>query len=255
MVLETKAMDIDTREGRIELAAILRWAQRLGLSEGIANHFSFAPTPDTDQFLVNPFGYHWSEVVASDLVLVDKDGNILEGSNVVEETAFFLHSRLHVANPKARCVLHTHMPFATALCLLENGQLEMISQNAIRFYGRIAYIDEYNGSISDQAEGDRLVAEMGEHEVAFLGSHGVMVTGPTIGEAFDDLYYLERACQAQVIALSTGRRLRRLPDQMIRDALPAMQGINRKSAFLHLESIKRILDREEPEYASTLPTR
>ena len=243
-------MTVNIQEARIELAAAVRWADRLGLNEGISNHFSFAPTPQGDRFLVNPYGYHWSEIVASDLVLVDKDRNILEGGDAVEDTAYFIHSRLHLANPKARCVLHTHMPFATALCLLEEGRLEMISQNAIRFYNRIAYIQEYEGSVLGGSEGDRLAAEMGEREVALLGAHGVIVTGPTICEAFDDLYYLERACQVQVIALSTGKKLRRLPDQMVQEAARGMQGINRKAAVLHLEAIKRILSREEPEYTS-----
>ncbi len=241
---------VSIQEARVELAAALRWADRQGLNEGIANHFSFAPTRGGDRFLVNPYGYHWSEIVASDLVLVDKDRNILESDNSVEDTAYFVHSRLHLANPKARCVLHTHMPFATALCLLEEGRLEMISQNAIRFYDRIAYIQEYEGSALEDSEGDRLAAEMGEREIAFLGAHGVIVTGPTICEAFDDLYYLERACQVQVIALSTGGKLRRLPEQMVREAARRMQGINRKAAVLHLEAIKRILDREEPEYVT-----
>jgi ribulose-5-phosphate 4-epimerase/fuculose-1-phosphate aldolase len=234
---------------RIELAAALRWAARLGLNEGICNHFSFAVTPAGDQFLVNPLGYHWSEIVASDLVLADKDRNILEGSHLVEDTAFFIHSRLHLANLKARCILHTHMPFATALCLLEDGRLEMVSQNAIRFYKRISYVAEYKGFALDNAEGDRLAARMEQHEVAFLGAHGIVVTGATIAEAFDDLYYLERACQAQVIALSTHRTLRRLSPKVVKNATHGMQPGKREGARLHLEAIQRILAREEPEYA------
>lgn len=239
----------DFTKERMELAAALRWAARLGLNEGICNHFSVAVTPAGDQFLVNPLGYHWSEIVASDLVLADKDRNILEGDKRVEDTAFFIHSRLHLANPKTRSILHTHMPFATALCLLENGRLEMASQNAIRFYDQISYVAEYKGFALDNAEGDRLAAGMGKHNVAFLGAHGVVVTGPTIAEAFDDLYYLERACQVQVIALSTRGKLRRLPPQIVRDAAQGMQEGKREGARLHLEAIQRILSREEPEYA------
>ena len=234
---------------RIELTAALRWAARLGLNEGICNHFSFAVAPAGDQFLVNPLGYHWSEVIASDLVLADKDRNILEGSHQVEDTAFFIHSRLHLANPKARCILHTHMPFATALCLLEDRRLEMVSQNAIRFYKRISYVAEYKGFALDNAEGDRLAGRMEQHEVAFLGAHGIVVTGESIAEAFDDLYYLERACQAQVIALSTHRKLRRLPPKVVKNAARGMQPGRREGARLHLEAIQRILAREEPEHA------
>jgi ribulose-5-phosphate 4-epimerase/fuculose-1-phosphate aldolase len=221
----------------------------LGLSEGICNHFSYAVTPNGDRFLVNPLGVHWTEIVASDIVLADKDRNILEGDRTVEDTAFFIHSRIHLSHPTARCVLHTHMPYATALCLLEDGQLRMVAQNAIRFYERITYIKDYNGLALDSAEGDRLSAQMGSRGVAFLGAHGVIVTGPTIAKAFDDLYYLERACQAQVIALSTGGKLRQLPEKVVQEAARGLQEEGQQ-ARLHLEAVKRILDREEPEYVT-----
>ena len=85
------------------------------------------------------------------------------------------------------------MPYATAVCLLHQGRLLMASQNALRYYGRVAYIDEYRGLAFEGSEGDRLAAAMGDNDVAFLGAHGVIVTGPTVWDAFDDLYYLERA--------------------------------------------------------------
>src|SRR3546814_3570090 len=107
---------------RTDLAAALRWAARLGLHEGICNHFSVAVDESGGRFLVNPLGVHWSEVKASDLVLADADGNVLEGPPEVEATAFFIHSRIHLRNPAARCVLHTHMPHALALCLVEGGR-------------------------------------------------------------------------------------------------------------------------------------
>jgi ribulose-5-phosphate 4-epimerase/fuculose-1-phosphate aldolase len=231
------------------LAAALRWAARLGLNEGICNHFSVSVTPNGEQFLVNPLGLYWSEVVASDLVLADKDRRILEGNRTVEDTAFFIHSRIHLGHPTARCVLHTHMPYATALCLLEDGQLQMVSQNALRFYNRISYIKDYHGLARDNDEGDRLSAEMGNRDVAFLGAHGVIVTGPTLAKAIDDLYYLERACYSQVIALSTGGKLRQLPEEVLQAAAKGLQEEGQQ-ARLHFEATKRILNREEPEYAT-----
>jgi len=239
----------EIKQARIDLAAALRWAARLGLSEGICNHFSYAVTPNGDQFLVNPLGVHWTEIIASDIVRADKDRNILEGNRKVEDTAFFIHSRIHLSQPTARCVLHTHMPYATALCLLEGGQLQMVAQNAIRFYKRITYIKDYNGLALDGAEGDRLSAQMGSRDVAFLGAHGVIVTGPTIAKAFDDLYYLERACQLQVIALSSGGKLRQLSERVVQEAARGLQEEGQQ-ARLHFEAIRRILNREEPEYAT-----
>ena len=237
---------------RVDLAAALRWAERLGLHEGIDNHFSCAVDAESRRFLVNPIGIHWRELRARDLVLADADRTILEGDGAVEDTAFFIHSRLHLRHPRARAVLHTHMPYATALTLLEGGRVEMVSQNALQFAGRIAYLDDYEGLALDSSEGDRMAAAMGDKTVLFLGHHGVMVTGPTIHHAFNDLYFLERACMVQVLAQSTGRPLRPIPDRVVQAFMAAMaanaDAVDQPRK--HLEALKRILDREAPDYAT-----
>jgi ribulose-5-phosphate 4-epimerase/fuculose-1-phosphate aldolase len=238
------------RQARVDLVAALRWAERLGLAEGIDNHFSYAVDPDGRRFLVNPLGFHWRELKASDLVLTDPDRHHREGDHPVEDTAFFIHSRLHLRHPKARAVLHTHMPYATALTVVEGGRLELVSQNALQFAGRVAYLDDYEGLALDSSEGDRLAEAMGDKTVLFLGHHGVIVTGATIHHAFNDLYFLERACLVQVLAQSTGRPLRAIPDRVIRAMTDAMaanpDAVDQPRK--HLEALKRILDREAPEY-------
>ena len=191
---------------RIDLAAAFRLAVRLDLHEGVCNHFSVM-LPDGKRFLLNRYGLHWSEVTASNLLALDADGKILEGEGEFEKTAFYIHSRIHLANPRATCVLHTHMPYATALTLLEGGRLEMVEQNALRFHDDIAYDDVYNGLVVDNAEGDRLARALGGKRVMFLANHGVIVVGPTVAEAFDALYYLERACRLQVLARSMGGKV------------------------------------------------
>lgn len=240
------------RTARIDLCAALRWAERLGLSEGIDNHFSYAVDADGRRFLVNPLGLHWRELRASDLVLADDERRILEGRQVVEDTAFFIHSRLHLRHPRARAVLHTHMPYATALTVIEDGRLEMVSQNALQFAGRVAYLDDYEGLALDPSEGDRMAEAMGEKTVLFLGHHGVIVTGPTIHQAFNDLYFLERACMVQVLAQSTGRPLRPIPQRVLTAMTRAMttnpNAVDQPRK--HLEALKRILDRESPDYRS-----
>ena len=232
---------------RVDLAAALRWAARLGLNEGICNHFSVAASPSGDRFLVNPLGLHWSEIRARDIVLAVTDGTVLEGDGQVEDTAFFIHSRIHLANPAARCVFHTHMPYATALTLVEGGRLEMVEQNALRFYDRIAYDDSYNGLALDRAEGDRLAGALGNRPVAFLAAHGVIVAGPTVHQTFDDLYYLERAAKLQVLARATQLPLRPIPDEIVRRTAAAMHQ-DSSYALRHFQALKRILDREEPEF-------
>ncbi len=240
---------------RVDLAAALRWAARLGLSEGVDNHFSMA-VPDEDgrvrgdRFLINPYGWHWSEITASSLVLADVDGNVLEGENTVEDTAFFIHSRIHANVPSATVVLHNHMPYTTALTLLENGRLEMCEQNALQFDGRIAYDDGYSGLALGREEGDRLAGLMGDANILFMASHGVTVVGESVARAFTDLYYLERASMFQVLARSTGGQLRTISESVLAATRKQMEPELPLIADRHFKALRRILDREEPEYRS-----
>jgi ribulose-5-phosphate 4-epimerase/fuculose-1-phosphate aldolase len=236
------------RAMRIDLAAAFRLAVRLDLHEGVCNHLSVM-LPDGKRFLLNRYGLHWSEVSASNLLMLDASGNVLEGEGEFEKTAFYIHSRIHLANPRATCVLHTHMPYATALTLLEGGRLEMVEQNALRFHDDIAYDDIYNGLVVDNAEGDRLARALGGKRVMFLANHGVIVVGPTVAEAFDALYYLERACRLQVLARSMGGKFRPVRPEVVRDAYRMMLADAPKYAGAHFEALKRILDREEPAYS------
>ena len=237
----------DLREDREDLAAALRYAARLGLNEGICNHFSLAVSDDGQEFLVNPQGMHWSEIRASDILLCHRDGRVLDGEGEVEATAYYIHAPIHAKRPKARAVLHTHMPYATSLTIVEGGRLEMVEQGALRFYDRIAYDDDYGGIALDAEEGDRIADAMADKPIAFLGHHGVVVTSPTMAKAFDDLYYLERAAQLQVLAKAQGRPFRKIPEAMVRKTA---RQINEESDLTqvqaHFDSIKRMLDRDEP---------
>ena len=237
------------RAGRTDLAAAFRLAVRLDMHEGVCNHLSLMLPGSRDRFLLNRFGLHWSEVTASNLLTLDAQGNILEGEGEFEKTAFYIHSRIHLANPHAACVLHTHMPYATALTLTEPGRLEMVEQNALRFVDDIAYDDEYNGLVVDNAEGDRLANVLGEKRVMFLANHGVIVVGKSVAEAFDLMYYLERACRLQVLALSTGRKLRPVSSEVARATYALLLEQNTVYSEAHFGALKRLLDREEPDYA------
>lgn len=192
---------------REDLALALRGAAHHGFAEGVCNHFSVELPDDSARFLLNPRGLLWSEVQADDIVMVDDAGRVLAGKHAVEPTAMYIHAAIHRLGAKA-CVLHTHMPYATALTLTADRGLDTaLSQNAMRFHGRVAVDAHYNGLALDASEGERIAAAMGGADVAFLGNHGVVVCGERIAHAYDDLYYLERACMAQVLAQSTGRPL------------------------------------------------
>ncbi|MEZ5670716.1 MAG: aldolase [Alphaproteobacteria bacterium] len=240
-------MDERERQGRIDLAAALRWACRLGLNEGVCNHFSLAVNDDGTEYLINPQGFHWSELTAGDMMRLNVDGRIVSGKHTVEPTAFHIHGRLHARLPHATAALHTHMPYATALTCLDNGRLEPTYISSLRFHDRIAYDEEFNGVALSDDEGDRIARAMGNKPVCMMGNHGVMVTGRNMAWAFDTLYYLERAAQVQVLAMSTGKPLRRLPEHILDQSVAQIEG-EEQQVTLHFDAIKRILDREEPEY-------
>ena len=223
---------------RADLALALRAAAHHGLSEGVCNHFSVELPDASGRFLLNPQGLLWSEIGADDIVLVDADGTVLAGRHPVESTAMFIHAAVHRIAGKA-CVLHTHMPYATALTLTRSRALDTtLSQNAMRFYGRLAIDAHYNGLALDASEGERIATAMQGADVAFLGNHGVVVCGPRVDYAYDDLYFLERACMAQVLALSTGQPL--LPVGAEVAALVAQQTMSeRLQSELFFEALRR----------------
>ena len=235
----------DWQQARIDLAAALRWAARLGLHEGVCNHFSVMVAPD--RFLINAHETHWARATASGLLLIDDQNNVLEGVGQPAMTGFNIHVPMHQKTGH-RVILHTHMPYATALTCIQGGRLEMAHQNAGRFFGLCSYDEDFNGFALGTDEGARMAAMMGKNRVLFLGNHGVVVAGETVADAFDDLYYLERACEVQVLAMSTGRPLMLIPDEKalkLRD-FPT----RRDNARMFLTAVKGILDEEEPGYAS-----
>jgi len=240
-------------EIRVDLAAALRWASKLGFGEGVCNHFSAQiPASNTaphgeSRFLINPQGLHWSEVRPEDLVVVDAHGRKISGKHGVEPTAFFIHGAVHRGKPSAKAVLHTHMPYATALTVVQQGRLEWASQNSLKFYGRVAYDDDYNGLALDDAEGARMCGKLADADVLFLSNHGIIVTGPTVALAFDDLYYLERACMLQVLANATGKPLRVVSEDVAAKTARQMQCESQQAA-LHFAALKRLLDRDEKNW-------
>ncbi|MEM8796921.1 MAG: aldolase [Pseudomonadota bacterium] len=230
---------------RQDLAAALRLAEHFDFHEGICNHFSLQvsdPGDPDELYLINPYGLHWSEIEAESLILMDGDGTTLEGEGTAEATARNIHIAGHRANPRHACLLHTHMPYATALTMLEDGRLEMAHQTACRYWGRITYEAEFGGLAHDKDEGERLATEARSNEVAdvvFLANHGVVVGGPSVAHAFDDLYYLERACRQQVLAQSTGKPLKIIPHEIVEHTASQYRGEFDASAPLHFEALKR----------------
>ncbi|HLY52329.1 MAG TPA: aldolase [Steroidobacteraceae bacterium] len=241
------------RRARVDLAACHRLAARFGLNEGIDNHLTMLVPGHADRFYLAPFGLLWSEVRASHLLELDFSGKVVAGRGRVEDTALYIHLSVHRLLPAARCVLHTHMPCATALGMLEDPRLEMASQAAIGFHEEIAYV-EYNGLALDYSEGELLARALDGRTVALLRNHGALVIGASAAQAFERLYFLERAAQAQLLALSSGRPLHEVPQPIVAATAAQFKACadvgGESRTQLHFEALKRLLDRTEADYAS-----
>jgi ribulose-5-phosphate 4-epimerase/fuculose-1-phosphate aldolase len=232
---------------RCDLAAVFRILARQGMNEQIANHNSVMLPGSEALFLINPRGLHFREITASKFILCDLDGKVLKGKGELRKVAFHIHARLHQMHPQARCILHVHPQYLTALSMLRGGQMALAHQNSIVLNDRIAYDDQHNGPVLDDSEGDRVARVLGDKTILLMANHGVTVVGPSVHEAFDELYFAERTCMYQMTAMNTG-----LPLQLLNDDLRSRYNGpwgERFDARQHLDAWRRILDREEPDYA------
>jgi ribulose-5-phosphate 4-epimerase/fuculose-1-phosphate aldolase len=239
--------DKDTvQQARIDMAAAFRLAARYQLEEGIDNHFSYALPGPEERYLFNTYGKHWGKMKASDIIVVDGEGKTIEGNSEVERSAFCIHVPMHKANSDAKAVFHTHMPYATALSMVEDGRLEPAEQNALRFFDDVAYDEHYDGLAFDPAEGWRLAKVLGKKKVLFMANHGVTVVGDSVARAFNDLYFLERACRVQYLAQTWGK-LRQVNPQVAHKTKRQFDAAQEYFPMF-FDAMKRILDDEEPNY-------
>ena len=243
------------RQARIDLAAAHRIAHMHGFSEGIFNHLTSLVPGRDDCYYQIPFGMHWSEVTASSFMEVGiDDGKVRRGLGDVERSCYCIHAPIHKSLPQAKAVFHTHMPYASALTRLEDPRIKEIGQTEVGLIGAIAYDDQYSGPALDPAEGERLAKVIGGKTVLFMANHGVTTLGETVADAYDRLYYLERAAQVQIYAMWTGQPLKQLPAAVVektkRDIGGARFYDGPSPAQRHFDALKRILDRTEPDYAS-----
>jgi len=236
---------------KVHLAGALRLAVLDGLEEGIDNHFTMTVPGREDAYLVLPFGKHWSEARASDMMVFNEAGETLEGEGVVELSAQCIHAPLHRLTG-AQVVLHTHQPWATALNMLQDNQLLPASQTAAFFHNRIAYDNHYNGLAKTLSEGERLAGVLQDKPVLFLKNHGVVTTGNTVAQAYRRLYKLEKACKTQLLAMGSGMPLQVLSEEVIAEVLqraPADRHPASERERLYFAAMLRVLDRINPGYA------
>lgn len=236
---------------RVDLAAAHRLAAMEGFSEGIFNHLTCRVPGHDDRYYQMPFGLHWSEVTAGCFMEIGYDGTQHAGTGIIEQSCFLIHGPMHKLASQAGAVFHTHMPFASALTRLENPEILPIGQMELLIANLTAYDYNYDGPAFSDSEGERLTAALGDKKILMMSNHGVVTAAPTVAEAYNLLYYLERVAQVQVYAMWTGRPLKTLPPTII-DQSKARLGSRRYGdkdhSYWHFEAMKRVLDRKEPDY-------
>jgi ribulose-5-phosphate 4-epimerase/fuculose-1-phosphate aldolase len=244
-------MAADEWRARVELAACYRLVAHFGMTDLIDTHISArVPGPD-HHFLINPYGLLFHEITASSLVKIDLDGNPIDDPAAETNYAgFVIHSAIHAAREDVGCVLHTHTSAGMAVSAQVDGLLP-ITQHALRFYGHLAYHD-YEGIALDLDERRRLVADLGDHRAMILRNHGLLTAGRTVPEAFHLMHFLERSCQAQVMAQAGGARLN-LPNENVRRHTAgqfADYGRETPAGHRSWPGLIRLLDKLDPGYAA-----
>ncbi len=255
----TKAHDPDQetpeqKQARADLAAAQRLAVIQEMSEGIYNHFTLAVPGTDDRFYVSPLGLHWSEISAGSLLTVGYDGDILDGKGLLQRSAYCIHAPIHRRRPEHAALLHTHMPYTSALTRLKDQRLLPIGHTEAQLVTQIAYDEDYTGLARDPAEGERLADALGDRTILIMAHHGVLVAGRSVSEAYDRLYTLERAARVQLFAQWTGQPLRHLSDDQVAlvhaqiTGTPLSNGSAKRGHELHFDALKRLLDRQNPGY-------
>ena len=241
----------DNWQKRVDLAAAFQWTARLNMHEAVANHFSLVLDDKNERFLINPNQRHFSRIKASDLLELDiADKSVLTKPDAPDATAWGLHSSIHKYCQHAACALHVHSVYATVLASLSDSRLLPVDQNSAMFFNRVA-IDEDYGGLAFESEGKRCAQLMNDPKIKVLimGNHGILVIGSSVADAFDRLYYFERACQTYILALQTGKTLRLIPDEIAEKVACQIEGFSGEDSN-HFKEIKLILDQEGSDYAS-----
>jgi ribulose-5-phosphate 4-epimerase/fuculose-1-phosphate aldolase len=235
---------------RVDLAAAFRLAVHFDWHESVGNHFSAAVSENGTQFLLNPRWRHFSTIRASDLLKLDADDpDVMQRENAPDQSAWCIHGAIHRACPTAKVLLHCHPPYVTALASLADPTLHPIDQNTARFHGLVAIDTNYGGIADDADEGARLAAALGNHPILLMGNHGVSITGASVAEAFEHLYFFERAAKTLMLAYASGQTLNIMPEHIATKTAASWRDYN-GMAVAHFESLKAMLDKTDMSYRS-----
>ena len=234
-------------EARKDLAAAHRLAVLHGLNEGVWNHMSLLSPDDPSQMLISPGHTHWSQVRASNLALVDEDGNERSGASAPIRAGWIIHYPVHNARPDAKCVIHVHAPYIAATSIRNDVRFEpRSSQQAARFHDDLVYYEVYDRVLADESEGERMAEVLGDKRVLLLRNHGALIATDSIAKAYLDLYQLERACMYQLLATAGGGTMALIPE----DIAAEMGELARRGQNLeHFDGMRRWVAEHQPDFA------
>ena len=225
------------------LAGAFRLFSRFGFSEGVAGHITVRDPEFPERFWVNPFGVHFGQIRASDLVMVDEAGDVVSGDYSVNAAAFAIHSRIHAARPDVVAAAHAHSLYGKAWSSL-GRLLDPITQDACAFYEDHAVFDDYTGVVYDTSEGDRIAGALGSRKAAILRNHGLLTVGRTVDEAAWWFITMERSCQAQLMAEAAGKPIHIRHE----DALQAAGQVGQSEVgWFQFQPLWQKIVREEPD--------
>ena len=234
-------------EARKDVAAAHRLAVLHGLNEGVWNHISLISPDDPDIMLISPGHTHWSQVKASNLAAMNGSGELVDGPVPPIRAGWIIHHPVHCARADAKCVVHVHAPYITAMSIRQDMLFEpRSSQQAARFHDNLVYYDVYDGVLADEEEGERMAATLGNRRVLMLRNHGALIAAESVAMAYLDLYQLERACMYQLLATAGGGEMALIPEDVTAEmGRLAARGQN----VAHFDGMKRWVEELQPDYA------
>ena len=234
-------------EARLDVAAAHRLAVMHGLNEGVWNHISLCSPAQPENILISPGHTHWAQVKASNLALMSPEGKMISGERPPIRAGWIIHHPVHTARPDAKCVIHVHAPYTTAMSIRKDMKFETrSSQQSAGFHDDVVYYEVYDGVLEDESEGVHMAEVLGDKRILMMRNHGAMIVGETVARAYLDAYQLERACMYQLLAVAGGGEMQLIPEEVAAE----MGHLARKGRNIdHFEGMKRLVVEKEPDFA------
>ena len=236
------------RQARLDVAAAHRLAVMHGLNEGVWNHISLCSPDDPENILISPGHTHWGQVTASNLALMSPAGELISGERPPIRAGWIIHHPVHKARSDAKCVIHVHSPYTTAMSIRKDMRFETrSSQQAAGFHDDVRYYEVYDGVLNNESEGEQMAEVLDDKRILLMRNHGAMIVGESVARAYLDAYQLERACMYQLLAVAGGGAMQLIPEEV---AMEMGQLARRGQNLEHFAGMRRLVEEKEPDFAN-----